>query len=183
MEVTGTGYEPHGEFRGEDVERIRQSASFRLLLQGGMLCNDSGLLRQENLWTIKGDPTEAALVVLGEKAGIGHEELELEFPRVEEIPFSSERKRMTTVHQAEGKKIAFLKGAPEVVLRRCSHLLDGDETKPLGESDRRRILQANEDMARAALRVLAVAFRECRAGPPLSARRTRRIWSSWGWWA
>jgi Ca2+-transporting ATPase len=160
VEVTGAGYEPHGEFRGEDVERIRQSASFRLLLQGGMLCNDSGLLRQENLWTIKGDPTEAALVVLGEKAGIGHEQLELEFPRVEEIPFSSERKRMSTVHQAGGKKIAFLKGAPEIVLKRCSHLLDGDETRPLGESDRRRILQANEDMARAALRVLAVAYRE-----------------------
>jgi len=160
VEVTGTGYEPHGEFRGEDVERVRRSASFRLLLQGGMLCNDSGLLRQENLWTIKGDPTEAALVVLGEKAGIGHRELELEFPRVEEIPFSSERKRMTTVHQAAGKKIAFLKGAPEVVLRRCSQLLDGDETRPLGDSDRRQILQANEDMGRTALRVLAVAYRE-----------------------
>ncbi|MCJ7611165.1 MAG: HAD-IC family P-type ATPase, partial [Candidatus Aminicenantes bacterium] len=142
VEVTGTGYEPHGEFRGEDVERVRRSASFRLLLQGGMLCNDSGLLRQENLWTIKGDPTEAALVVLGEKAGIGHRELGLEFPRVEEIPFSSERKRMATIHQAAGKKIAFLKGAPEVVLKRCTHMKDGEETKWLAEEDRRRILQA-----------------------------------------
>jgi len=160
VEVTGAGYEPRGEFRGEDVEHVRRSASFRMLLQGAMLCNDSDLFHQEGHWTIKGDPTEAALIVLGEKAGIGHRELGLEFPRVEEIPFSSERKRMTTVHQAGGKKIAFLKGAPEVVLKRCSHMLDGEDTKWLDEDDRRRILQANEDMGRTALRVLAAAYRE-----------------------
>ncbi len=160
IEVTGTGYEPHGEFRGEDVDRLRRSASFKLLLQGAMLCNDSDLSHQEGHWTIKGDPTEAALIVLGEKAGIGHRELGLEFPRVEEIPFSSERKRMTTVHQVTGKKIAFMKGAPEVVLKRCSHVLDAEDTKWLAEEDRRRILKANEDMGRTALRVLAVAFRE-----------------------
>jgi Ca2+-transporting ATPase len=167
FEVTGAGYEPRGEFRGEGVERARRSASFRLFLQGSMLCNDSSLFQEEGHWTIKGDPTEAALVVLGEKAGFGHEELELEFPRVEEIPFSSERKRMSTIHQSGEKKIAFLKGAPEIVLARCSKVLDGNESRPLHDADRRRILQANEDMARAALRVLAVAT--CELPSPASS--------------
>jgi Ca2+-transporting ATPase len=88
--------------------------------------------------------------------------MRLENPRIEELPFSSERKRMTTVHQMEdGKKTAFMKGAPEVVLGKCSHILSDGEIKELGEKAKSEILKANEEMAQAALRVLGFAYREC----------------------
>ncbi|MBN2198334.1 MAG: cation-translocating P-type ATPase [Candidatus Aminicenantes bacterium] len=160
IEVSGSGYEPAGEFRADDLERLRAGSSFRLLVMGGMLCNDSRLHRRDELWAIKGDPTEGALVVVGRKAGFDHKELELKFPRVGEIPFSSERKKMTTVHESpDGRRYAFLKGAPEVVLKHCSRLMDGDEDRALGTDDRRSVLRAVGAMAGSALRVLAVAYR------------------------
>jgi Ca2+-transporting ATPase len=111
---------------------------------------------------IKGDPTEGALIVAAVKAGFREAEMRLENPRVEEIPFSSERKRMTTIHQmAGGKRTAFTKGAPEVVLQRCSHILDDQGLRELKETERNQILKVNEEMAQGALRVLGFAYRDC----------------------
>jgi len=161
IEVTGVGYEPKGEFKGSEID-IKKSKSLQILLQGGLLCNDAVLEEKEGKWVIQGDPTEGALVVAAVKAGLHETEMRLENPRIEELPFSSERKRMTTLHQMEdGKKTAFMKGAPEVVLDKCSHILIDGEIRELGEKEKSEILKANEEMAKAALRVLGFAYREC----------------------
>jgi Ca2+-transporting ATPase len=161
IEVTGVGYTPEGEFKGSDLINVTNNQSFRLLLQAGILCSDAVLEEKEAKWLIKGDPTEGAIVVAAAKAGIHQAEMRLENPRIEEIPFSSERKRMTTIHQMEdGKKIAFMKGAPEVVLERCTSIAEGNGAEPLTEKDRVQILKANEEMAQGALRVLGFAYRE-----------------------
>jgi Ca2+-transporting ATPase len=160
IEVTGAGYEPVGEFRGSDKINVNESEPIHKLLLGGLLCNDSVLEKTEGKWIIKGDPTEGALVVAAVKAGFHETEVRLENPRIEEIPFSSERKRMTTIHQmTDGKRMAFMKGAPEVVLERCSHILEDGGVRELKETEKVEILKVNEEMAQAALRVLGFAFR------------------------
>jgi Ca2+-transporting ATPase len=157
--LTGAGYEPKGEYKGAD---IKQSKSLQLLLTGSILCSDSVLEEDAGKWTIKGDPTGGALVVAAVKAGLHQTEMRLENPRVEEIPFSSERKRMTTIHHmSSGERMAFMKGAPEVVLQRCSHILDDGNIRGLEESEREQILRVNEEMAHGALRVLGLAYRDC----------------------
>ncbi|NWF93321.1 MAG: cation-translocating P-type ATPase [Syntrophaceae bacterium] len=161
MEVTGAGYEPKGEFKGTEM-KVNKRSSLSLLLQGGVLCSDAVLEEKEGKWFVKGDPTEGALVVAAVKAGYDEREIRLENPRIEEIPFSSERKRMTTIHQmADGRRMAFMKGAPEVVLERCSHILEDSEITELDETKRGQILKANEEMAQGALRVLGFAYRDC----------------------
>lgn len=161
IEVTGAGYEPKGEFKGSEID-IKNSKSLQLLLQGGLLCSDAVLEEKEGKWFVKGDPTEGALVVAAVKVGLHETEMRIENTRIEEIPFSSERKRMTTIHQmADGKRMAFTKGAPEVVLQRCSHILDDGGMRELKETERGQILKANEEMAQAALRVLGFAYRDC----------------------
>jgi len=165
IEVSGVGYTPQGEFKSSDLINIAEDQPLKLLLQGGLLCNDANLYKEEERWVIKGDPTEGALVVVAAKAGIHIKEIRLENPRVEEIPFSSERKRMTTIHQMKnGKKIAFMKGAPEVVLERCSSILEKDGIKVLTDEDRTNVLKTNEKMAQEALRVLAIAYKELPEG-------------------
>lgn len=164
IDVTGVGYSPVGEFKGSHVINPQSHHSLQLLLLDGLLCSDAVLEEKEGKWLIKGDTTEGALVVAAAKAGIHQAEKRLENPRIEEIPFSSERKRMTTIHQMDdGKRVAFMKGAPEVVLERCSFVKDKDGTRPLTEEDRTNILKANEEMALAALRVLGLAYSELSA--------------------
>ena len=161
-EVTGVGYEPKGEFKGSDTPNITKQQSLQLLLKGGLLCSDAILEEKEGKWLIKGDPTEGALVVAAVKAGLHKTEMRLENPRVEEIPFSSERKRMSTIHQmVDGKRMAFMKGAPEVVLQGCSRLFEDSGIKELNEGERAKILKVNEEMAQGALRVLGFAYRDC----------------------
>ncbi len=161
VEVTGVGYEPKGEFRiGED--HIEPAESLQLLLRIGALCNNASLRRNEqnNSWEVFGDPTEGALIVSAAKAGLEKEALEKSFPRIGEIPFTSERKRMTTIHKTpEGEVHAYMKGAPEIVLERCSRVLENGEEKVLTEEAKRRILEVNEKLAGNALRVLAMAYR------------------------
>jgi P-type Ca2+ transporter type 2C len=162
IEVTGVGYLPEGEFRGSDIISISQHPSLKLLLKGGLLCSDAILEEKEGKWLIKGDPTEGALVVAAVKAGLHETEMRLENPRIEEIPFSSERKRMSTIHQmADGKRMAFMKGAPEVVLQGCSRFFENFGIKELNESEKAKILKVNEEMAQGALRVLGFAYRDC----------------------
>jgi len=161
VEVTGAGYAPVGEFKGSGPIDIKSDKSLAMLLRGGILCNDSDLHEKEGKWMIKGDPTEGALVVAAAKAGMHTHEIKLENPRVEEIPFSSERKRMTTINQMEdGKRAAFMKGAPELILERCTHILNDGKMKVIAKEDREAILKANEGMAHDALRVLGIAYRE-----------------------
>ena len=150
-----------GEFQFED-KTVTPDENLKALLKVAVLCNDSNLEKdtQTGKWTVKGDPTEGALVVAARKAGISKEELEKQEPRVAEVPFSSERKRMTTIHTAEGKKVAYMKGAPEVVLERCSNILLDGKVQPLTSEIREKHRKVTEAMALQALRNLAFAYKE-----------------------
>lgn len=163
IEVSGTGYEPKGDFieDGKEVE-LREDA--KLLLQAGVLCNNASLRRNENKWEIFGDPTEGALLVSAAKADLWKEELEKRFVRIGEIPFTSERKRMTTIHRDESGEIwAFMKGATEVVLERCKYMIiDGREVE-LNDELKNKILKINEELAGNALRVLGFAYKKVKA--------------------
>ena len=156
IEITGTGYDPAGTFTagGKEIEISRHTIEF---LRGATLASDANLIQIENHWEIKGDPTEAALVVAAAKAGLHKETLEREWPRVDEIPFTSERKRMTTLHAGADGRVAYCKGAPEVILASCSRQVTADGETSLDEAGIHAIREAAKAMAKDALRVLAVA--------------------------
>ncbi|HEY7912072.1 MAG TPA: cation-translocating P-type ATPase, partial [Blastocatellia bacterium] len=158
LEVSGAGYEPKGGF-SEDGLPIEPPESLLLLLRAAALASDANVAYNENesRWTVKGDPTEAALVVAAAKAGLKKTDLDAQFPRASEIPFSSETKRMTTLHIASSGAIAYSKGAPEIIADSCArHLTRKGETE-LDEAGRTKILEIAHRMASEALRVLAVA--------------------------
>jgi len=173
IEVTGRGYEPVGQFihGGSPLAPGRAPDLFELL-RIGSLCNDARLVKSgeangQVLWSIVGDPTEGALLVAAAKAGLDSEALARECPRLAEVPFTAERKRMTTVHRlADGSLRAQVKGAPEGVLALSDRLLEGGTVRPLTPADRERILAVNQKMAGQALRVLGMAYRELDALPP-----------------
>jgi len=161
IEVTGAGYAPEGEFRASALENVSDNKPLQMLLQGGILCNDADLHNKEGKWTIKGDPTEAAFVVAAAKAGLHTHEVRMAHPRIEEVPFSSERKRMTTVHTRDGAgNMAFMKGAPEVVLEKCTYIMENEHIADLTPEKKVQIMKTNEQMAQDALRVLGVAYKE-----------------------
>lgn len=161
VEVTGIGYEPRGEFhRDGKAINPEEDPHLMLLLRIGAFSSNARLTK-EDAWRIVGDPTEGALVVVAAKAGIQQDEASSQFPRLGEIPFSSERKRMTTIHSAPGgERFAYVKGAPEIILKRCAHFLEDGNVKDLTEKKRRKILEINGKMASKALRVLGVAYRK-----------------------
>ena len=166
ISVTGSGYEPVGEFYANENEKFDQDdAHLQLLSRIGALCNDALLQKSENPdeeeeWNIAGDPTEGALVVSAAKAGGWKTELEKESPRVAEIPFDSERKRMSTFHRTDDDEIvAYVKGAPDVLLERCSFILENGQIRELDATTRGNILEQNSKMAASALRVLAAAYK------------------------
>jgi len=163
VKVTGVGYEPEGEFLAEDRKIDPQNEQLRILLTAATLCNDAKLEKDttSERWIIKGDPTEGALIVAAAKAGLWKEDLEKQQPRVGEIPFSSETKRMTTMHMTSArKKIAYMKGAPEIVLGKCTKILANGRVNKLTEENRARIIAENDAIARQALRNLGFAFKE-----------------------
>ena len=160
LDVTGVGYEPHGEFH-RDGAAAAPTAGLLRLLRAGALASDADLVRNEadGQWHVKGDPTEGALVVAAAKAGLRKRELEMEFPRLDEIPFASERKRMTTLHQSPAGVFACAKGAPEIILESCSRVLMAVGETVLDAATRASIHEAVERMAGAGMRVLALATR------------------------
>jgi Ca2+-transporting ATPase len=163
VKVSGVGYEPEGEFLIENQKADPKREDLRTLLTVATLCNDAKLEKDTTTerWIIKGDPTEGALVVAAAKAGLWKEELGQQQPRVGEIPFSSETKRMTTVHVVSSKKqVAYMKGAPEIVLGKCSRILADGKIRKITTDDKTKIIGVNEAMARQALRNLGFAYRE-----------------------
>lgn len=161
-DVSGAGYEPRGEFL-TDSRPTAPDEALRQFLRAGTLASDAHIARveTEGRWHVKGDATEGALVVAAAKAGLTKAELEQHFPRIGEIPFTSETKRMTTLHQAPEGVVAFAKGAPEVILASCTHVLasrDGAlHDQPLDEAARERLMETARQLADQALRVLGVA--------------------------
>jgi Ca2+-transporting ATPase len=162
VKITGVGYEPTGKFLFEEKAlNPTDITDLQTLLTIGTLCNDAGLEKTETKWVVKGDPTEAALIVVGAKAGLRKEDLERKEPRIGEIPFSSERKRMTTIHETSGNsRVAYMKGAPEIVLQHCSQILQGGKVRKLISEDREKLLRITEGMATQALRNLGFAYKE-----------------------
>jgi len=160
IRVGGDGYEPKGDFiQNGDVINPRENLHLMLLLRISNLCNNAKLVK-EDTWQIFGDPTEGALVVTATKAGIDQDEISEVFPRVGELPFSSERKCMTTIHVTpNGEQFAYVKGAPEVILEQSTHFLRNSEVNDLTETEKGKILRSGEEMAERALRVLGVAHR------------------------
>jgi len=158
LDVSGAGYEPTGQFSSQGTP-VEPPPLLRQLLQAAALASDAHLVydEAEGRWRIKGDPTEGALIVAAAKAGLHKQELDARFPRVDEIPFTSETKRMTTLHQQSGGVIAYAKGAPEVILGSCTRQGTADGETRLDESSRESILEAARSLASQALRVLAVA--------------------------
>jgi len=159
LDVSGAGYEPRGEFscNGGSVEC---PDSLRRLLEAAALASDAHLLRgDDGAWQVKGDPTEGALEVAAAKAGLEKDALDARFPRVNEIPFTSESKRMTTLHDTSDGVVAYSKGAPEIILGTCDNLQTEGGTVVLDPAGRKAIVDAARRMASDALRVLAVAAR------------------------
>ncbi len=159
-EITGAGYAPEGSLL-LDGEEVEPPESVLELLRAAALASDAHLARDESDgetgWRIRGDPTEGALVVAAAKLGIGKRELDERCPRVSEIPFTSESKRMTTLHETLEGVTAFAKGAPEVILQTCARRLGESGEEPLDDAGREAIRAATQSMAASALRVLAVA--------------------------
>ncbi len=160
LDVSGAGYEPQGTFseNGRVVEPT--TPALQALLRGAVLASDARLAQTDGRWVVKGDPTEGALVVAAAKAGLQKTDLDQRFPRVHEIPFTSETKRMTTLHETGNGVVAYSKGAPEVILASCAWEWTDEGPVPLDDSRREAILQVAQQMASDALRVLAVACKD-----------------------
>jgi P-type Ca2+ transporter type 2C len=163
--VGGTGYAPDGETSVEGGGSVGGAllAELHCALAVADRANNAVLQEREGRWTIQGDPTEGALVVAARKIGLDPAVLDARFSRVGEIPFSSERKLMSTLHtdaQATTTLRLFTKGAPDVLLNRCSHEQIGEEARPLSSARRLEILKTNEELAGRALRTLGIAYRD-----------------------
>ena len=157
VEVSGAGYSSEGA-----IDAPADDPGLQLLLQAGVLASDAVIGQDGARWFVKGDPTEGALVVAAAKGGFKTEETRRSAPRVEEFPFSSERKRMTTVHaMPDGRVVAFMKGAPEVVLERCASFQSGSGTAPLDDARADEAAGGRTNRwPRRRLRVLGIAYRE-----------------------
>lgn len=161
-EVTGKGYEPEGEvrFEGKKVE-TPLSTPLRDLAMILLGCNNAHLVQEDGLWKVIGDPTEGALLVAGLKVGINPESIEKDLPKQHDIPFDSDRKRNTVIRQMpDGKLRAFINGASDVLLQRCTRTYTGTGERVLTAQDRERISTHNNEMAQQALRVLSSAYRD-----------------------
>ena len=181
--VTGEGYAPVGEIRGPldrspppsahpatsnggSPTAAAETPAVRELLLAAVLCNGASLRQDDGSWKILGDPTEGALLVAAAKIDLTSEALESAHPFLGEIPFDSERKMMTLVRRTERGEVAYVKGAPDVLLQHCTHQLAMDgSVEPLSESARQAILEANGAFAHAALRVLGLAHRRFDRAP------------------
>ncbi|MBL9162760.1 MAG: HAD-IC family P-type ATPase [Planctomycetaceae bacterium] len=166
IDVTGAGYEPVGVFRvaDESVDQ-RTDENLALALRIGMLCNDAKVERTDGRDVVLGDPTEAALIVVAEKAGMKQADLAADFPRISELPFNGATKRMVTVHRGpQSRTLAFVKGAPATLLAASVAQVGRSGITSLKPDDNRRWQERNQELAGAALRVLGLAYRELPEG-------------------
>jgi Ca2+-transporting ATPase len=159
-QISGEGYATDGAFFADGEEHtVGEDPLLRDLLQVAAACNDAELQEKAGRPAVIGDPTEGALLVAAAKGGITRSALESEMPRLRTVPFDSDRKRMTIVRARGADAMAFVKGAPEVIIERCTHILTEQGSVELSASDRSRLAQAGALMANDALRVLALARR------------------------
>ena len=164
VEVTGVGYAPEGALLQEGQPladgALRNEVTYTL--GAADRANNAVLQERDGRWIIQGDPTEGALIVAARKAGLTDDQLTARFARIGEVPFSSERKLMSTVHtdaEQPERLLVLIKGAPDILLNRCQQEWLGDAARPLSEERRQAIRTLNEELAGEALRTLGVAFR------------------------
>lgn len=190
FKVSGMGYEPVGEFLNQGQAVLSaQYPELEMLLMAGSLCNDAALQKEHGKWTIMGDPTEGSLLVLASKAGLGPIELQNAFPRLAEIPFTSERKRMSVICETARSQThylrftqpytLFMKGSPELVLQQCNQVQLQASVQGMKAVQRDRILIQNNTMASQGLRVLGIAYKPLSDNPaPVTLDHTEQnlIW-------
>jgi Ca2+-transporting ATPase len=177
----GSGYSPEGAVEREGGGSIDGplAAELERALAAADLANNASVHERDGAWTVIGDPTEGALLVAATKAGLRADALAARFPRVAEVPFSSERKLMSTVHRDadQGERVTvFTKGAPDVLLDHCTHERVGSDARPLTGARRAELLRANESLAEQALRSLGVAYRRV---PPAAQEGWARPATTW----
>ncbi|MEK3794063.1 calcium-translocating P-type ATPase, SERCA-type [Paenibacillus sp. FSL R7-0204] len=186
LEVSGEGYAPVGSVlqKGRPVD-LKNDQSLRRMLQVGALCSNAEIYESfpdtrskkkgkgaeadkaanaQPVWELKGDPTEGALVALSAKMGLTAQALAVTFTRETEFPFDSERKLMSVVVNHPGGRMICTKGAPDVLLNCCTYMLWEGGVVPCTPTLRQKVLDANEQMASGALRVLGMAYRDLRSG-------------------
>ncbi|MFA6954875.1 MAG: cation-translocating P-type ATPase [Thermoanaerobaculia bacterium] len=164
VEFEGTGYTPEGTVRADSGQPI--DGAFRTELERALAAadrvNNAVLQEHDGRWTVQGDPTEGALIVAARKAGLSADALGARFSRIAEVPFSSERKLMSTIHsdvERQERVITFTKGAPDILLARCTRELVGEQPQPLSAERRAAIATTIEELAAEALRTLGIAYR------------------------
>ena len=165
IDVTGVGYNREGQFfRASERINTLVDPHVKLLFEIGQLCSNALLQKDPSGkadWSIVGDPTEGALLIVSEKAGLPYDSTMSQFRELHEISFDSSRKRMTSIYEDDTSNIiAYSKGAPEVLIPLCSHIYENGEVRPLTDVDRENILHINEGFAENALRILAFAYRD-----------------------
>ena len=161
--VEGGGYAPVGNIVDEGGKPVKIEGDLRALILSSVLCNDASIVKEsEKDYSCIGDPTEGALTTLGMKARMLREETMHTYPRETELPFDSDRKMMTTYHSGieEGKWISFTKGAPDIVISRCSSILTPRGVEKMTDEKRAEIREVNHNYAIQAIRVLAFATKE-----------------------
>ena len=177
FDVTGVGYAPEGTIvdDGQPVQPATAPAPLASLLLAAIHCNNARLVDDEERgWMILGDPTEGALLVLARKAGLDVEAELRRTPRLHEIPFDSQRKRMSVVDQERGLDRVWAKGASSEIVPRCTRIADDDGERLLTDDDRRSIEREVDELAGQGLRVLAFATRELPPGTPREADEVER---------
>src|SRR5262252_4209830 len=157
-QVTGNGYSPEGEVK-KNGKPAGKDPVLELIGRVSTLCNDAELFQQEGVWKVEGDPTEGALYPFATKLGMDRQAEQAAYPRIDAIPFESEHKFMATLHRSvDGKEILLVKGAPEVILEKCSLQQTADgQPVPL---DRGRFTAEADRLASQGERVLALAWLE-----------------------
>lgn len=163
--VSGLGYEPKGNIQfNQTPTKLSSDADLRMLVEGAALCSNAKVIEpneESPRYTVLGDPTEACLNVLAQKAGLQLENLYEDAPRIKELPFDSTRKRMTTIHHYhKHQTLAFTKGAPKEVLELCRYYQKEGQVLEMSESIYQQAMEANDKFARDGLRVLALAYRD-----------------------
>jgi len=176
LRATHAGWTPGGALlEGERPLDARAREDVRALLEAAALCGDARLEQHDGSWRCVGDPTEGALLAFAAKGGADRNDLDRSLPRIADFPFSSERRRMTTVHRtAGGSVIGYTKGSPETVLEACSSVQVGDATEPLDAARRAAIHDQIEELAGAGLRVLGFAMKPHDGTPPSGADAAER---------
>ncbi len=161
VNVTGEGYNPKGLFLKEKkIIDVKKHKTISKILEIGILCNNSELKKNKQLWSVDGEPVEGALIVLAKKAGIEKLEYNKVFQKKTEYPFDPDRKLMSTVHTYKGKEFVHSKGAPEMLLKKAQYYLHNGNILPLNKKIRNRFLEKNEQYASRGMSVLGLAFKE-----------------------